>query len=100
MLGAVEWVPIVRIVLPFCCVVVKLGPTLMVRHPGGGHPADGMLFLSGRAGPYSSRAWCPSGTFRIYKGMMQFMVLQLIGLALIMIFPEIALWLPRLMYGK
>jgi TRAP-type mannitol/chloroaromatic compound transport system permease large subunit len=32
--------------------------------------------------------------------MIQFMVLQLLGLALIMIFPEIALWLPRLMYGN
>jgi len=36
----------------------------------------------------------------IYKGMMQFMCLQLLGLALIVIFPEIALWLPRLIYGK
>ena len=36
----------------------------------------------------------------IYKGMMQFMVLQVIGLILIIIFPEIALWLPRMMYGN
>jgi TRAP-type mannitol/chloroaromatic compound transport system permease large subunit len=36
----------------------------------------------------------------IYKGMMQFMVLQLIGLALIIAFPQIALWLPQAIYGK
>ena len=36
----------------------------------------------------------------IYLGMMQFMVLQLIGLILIVIFPQIALWLPTLLYGN
>ncbi len=36
----------------------------------------------------------------IYLGMMQFMVIQLIGLILIFIFPEIALWLPQYIYGK
>ena len=30
----------------------------------------------------------------IYFGMMQFMVIQLVGLALILVFPQIALWLP------
>ena len=36
----------------------------------------------------------------IYLGMMQFMVIQLIGLALIFIFPQIALWLPTYIYGQ
>jgi tripartite ATP-independent transporter DctM subunit len=36
----------------------------------------------------------------IYRGMGQFMVLQLIGLALVIIFPEIALWFPRYLFGK
>ncbi len=35
----------------------------------------------------------------IYIGMMQFMVIQLIGLVLIFIFPQIALWLPTYIYG-
>jgi len=35
----------------------------------------------------------------IYRGMGQFMVLQLIGLALVIIFPEIALWFPRWLFG-
>ncbi|CAN0495179.1 unnamed protein product, partial [Discosporangium mesarthrocarpum] len=36
----------------------------------------------------------------IYIGMMQFMVIQLIGLALIIAFPALALWLPEYIYGK
>jgi len=36
----------------------------------------------------------------IYMGMMQFMVLQVIGLILIVIFPQIALWLPTYLYGN
>ena len=33
----------------------------------------------------------------IYRGIVPFVALQLIGLALVMAFPEIALWLPRLL---
>ena len=36
----------------------------------------------------------------IYKGMMQFMVLQLLALVLIIVFPQIVLWLPEYLYGK
>jgi tripartite ATP-independent transporter DctM subunit len=36
----------------------------------------------------------------IYRGMGQFMVLQLIGLAICIIFPEISLWFPRWLFGK
>ncbi len=36
----------------------------------------------------------------IYLGMMQFMVIQLVGLILIFIFPQIALWLPSYIYGQ
>jgi TRAP-type mannitol/chloroaromatic compound transport system permease large subunit len=35
----------------------------------------------------------------IYAGMMQFMVLQIVGLLLILAFPQIALWLPDLLRG-
>ncbi len=35
----------------------------------------------------------------IYRGMFDFMILQLIGLALLFFFPELALWLPRLLFG-
>mgnify|MGYP006201605429 CR=1 FL=1 len=36
----------------------------------------------------------------IYLCMMQFMVIQVIGLVLIFVFPQIALWLPTLIYGE
>ncbi|MFH1122774.1 MAG: TRAP transporter large permease subunit [Pseudomonadota bacterium] len=35
----------------------------------------------------------------IYWGMMDFMVLQVIGLALLFFFPQIALWLPGVLFG-
>ena len=35
---------------------------------------------------------------QIYRGMFDFMVLQVIGLALLFFFPQIALWLPNLLY--
>ncbi len=36
----------------------------------------------------------------IYGGMILFMGIQLIGLILIIVFPQIALWLPSVMYGN
>ncbi len=36
---------------------------------------------------------------QIYRGVIPFVILQLIGLALMVVFPEIILWLPRLVYG-
>ena len=32
--------------------------------------------------------------------MMQFMVIQVIGLVLIFVFPQIAMWLTTLIYGE
>ena len=36
----------------------------------------------------------------IYLGMMQFMVIQVIGLVIIILYPKIVLWLPTLLYGQ
>jgi tripartite ATP-independent transporter DctM subunit len=36
----------------------------------------------------------------IYWGMIPFMLLQILGLVLTFMFPEIALWLPRVIYGN
>ena len=50
---------------------------------------------------YYLRGVAPQWELRdIYHGMAQFMVLQLIGLGLCVAFPEISLWLPRLVFGK
>jgi TRAP-type C4-dicarboxylate transport system permease large subunit len=32
--------------------------------------------------------------------MVDFMILQMVGLLLLFFFPQIALWLPNLLYGK
>jgi tripartite ATP-independent transporter DctM subunit len=37
---------------------------------------------------------------QIYRGMFDFMVLQLIGLAVVFLFPQTALWLPTVLFGK
>ena len=36
----------------------------------------------------------------IYKGVIPFIILQLMGLGALIMFPEVALWLPSLVYGK
>lgn len=36
----------------------------------------------------------------IYRGMVDFMLLQMIGLAIVFFFPPIALWLPEVLFGK
>jgi tripartite ATP-independent transporter DctM subunit len=50
---------------------------------------------------YYLKGVAPNWSLRdIYNGMGQFMVLQLIGLALCIIFPSISLWFPRYLFGK
>jgi tripartite ATP-independent transporter DctM subunit len=95
-----EWVPIVLIVVPimlplvqklgidlvwFCTLVAVCLQTAWLSPP----VALSAYFLKGVVPD-----WRLSD---IYAGMMQFMVLQLIGLGLVLIFPELALWLPRLL---
>ncbi|HEV8643501.1 MAG TPA: TRAP transporter large permease subunit [Methylomirabilota bacterium] len=48
---------------------------------------------------YYLKAVVPQWELRdIYRGMFDFMVLQVIGLAVLFFFPQIALWLPNLLY--
>jgi TRAP-type mannitol/chloroaromatic compound transport system permease large subunit len=37
---------------------------------------------------------------QIYRGMFDFMLLQLVGLAIVFFFPQTALWLPEKLFGK
>lgn len=39
-------------------------------------------------------------TGQIYRSIIPFIILQIIGLSLVMIFPQLALWLPGMMIGK
>jgi tripartite ATP-independent transporter DctM subunit len=98
-----EWVPIVLIFVPIVLPMVKqLGfditwfailvavnlQTAWLSPP----VALSAYFLKGVA-----PQWALSD---IYKGMMQFMVLQIVGLALVMIYPQIVLWLPGVLYTR
>jgi len=38
-------------------------------------------------------------TGQIYRGIMPFVVIQLIGMMAVIFFPQLALWLPRLVFG-
>jgi TRAP-type mannitol/chloroaromatic compound transport system permease large subunit len=49
---------------------------------------------------YYLKAVAPDWTLTdIYRGMAEFMGLQLIGLLLLMAFPGLALWFPHWLYG-
>jgi tripartite ATP-independent transporter DctM subunit len=98
-----EWVPIVLIVVPFLLPLVqKLGFDMAWF----GILVAVNLQTAWLSPPVALAAYFLKGVVPewelgdIYKGMLQFMVLQLIGLVLIIVFPEIALWLPRVMYGE
>ncbi len=36
---------------------------------------------------------------KIYRGMMEYMILQCVGLAIVLLLPETALWLPKVIFG-
>ena len=95
-----EWVPIVLIVVPillplvqklgidivwFCTLVAVCLQTAWLSPP----VALSAYFLKGVVPEWDLAD--------IYKGMMQFMVLQVVGLLLVLFFPQLALWLPALL---
>ena len=95
-----EWVPIVLIVVPillptvqklgidlvwFCTLVAVCLQTAWLSPP----VALSAYFLKGVVPEWDLKD--------IYAGMMQFMVLQVIGLLLVLFIPELALWLPRVL---
>ena len=98
-----EWVPIVLIVVPFLLPLVqKLGFDMTWF----GILVAVNLQTAWLSPPVALAAYFLKGVVPdwelsdIYKGMLQFMVLQVLGLVLIVVFPQIALWLPTMMYGK
>jgi TRAP-type mannitol/chloroaromatic compound transport system permease large subunit len=36
----------------------------------------------------------------IYRSIIPFVLVMIVGLAIVMLFPEIALWLPNLYFGR
>lgn len=97
-----EWVPIVLIILPilapvllelevdmlwFAILVAVCLQTAWLSPP----VALSAYFLKGVVPEWDLKD--------IYLGMMQFMVIQIIGLALVFLIPGIATWLPSVWYG-
>lgn len=98
-----EWVPIVLIIVPILIPVLE---KLDINLLWFGILVAVNLQTAWLSPPVALSAYFLKGVVPewdlkdIYLGMMQFMVIQLIGLALIFAFPQIALWLPNLIYGK
>ncbi|MFG5411316.1 TRAP transporter large permease subunit, partial [Piscinibacter sakaiensis] len=95
-----EWVPIVLIIVPivlpivqaagidliwFCTLVAVVLQTAWLSPP----VALSAYFLKGVVPQWELK--------QIYAGMMQFMVLQIIGVGILLAFPQLATWLPKVM---
>jgi len=98
-----EWVPIVLIILPIILPLIEaLGFNLLWF----GILVAVNLQTAWLSPPVALSAYFLKGVVPewdlkdIHIGMMQFMVLQIIGLIIIIIFPEIVLWLPNYIFGK
>jgi len=98
-----EWVPIVLIIVP---ILIPMLDQLGVNLTWFGILVAVNLQTAWLSPPVALSAYFLKGVVPewdlkdIYFGMMQFMVIQLIGLALIFTFPQIALWLPGYIYGN
>ncbi|MEK9757985.1 MAG: TRAP transporter large permease subunit [Paracoccaceae bacterium] len=105
-----EWVPIVLIVVPI------LLPTVIALDLAYFDSTYDMLVWFGilvavnlqtawlsppvALSAYFLKGVVPSWDLKdIYFGMMQFMVIQLVGLALLFAFPQLVLWLPKFLSG-
>ena len=92
-----EWVPIVLIIIP---ILVPLLVKMEINLTWFAILVAVNLQTAWLSPPVALSAYFLKGVVPewdlkdIYLGMMQFMVIQLIGLALILMFPQIALWLP------
>ncbi len=98
-----EWVPIVLIIVP---ILIPLLVQLEVNLLWFGILVAVNLQTAWLSPPVALSAYFLKGVVPewdlkdIYFGMMQFMVIQLFGLILIFLFPQIVLWLPSYIYGN
>ncbi len=98
-----EWVPIVLIIVP---ILIPLLDQMGVNLTWFGILVAVNLQTAWLSPPVALSAYFLKGVVPewdlrdIYIGMMQFMVIQLVGLLLILMFPQIALWLPEYIYGS
>ncbi|MEO1733354.1 MAG: TRAP transporter large permease subunit, partial [Pseudomonadota bacterium] len=105
-----EWVPIVLIVVP-----ILLPTVIALDLPGFDSTYDMLVWFGILVAVNLQTAWLsppvalsayflkgvvPNWDLKdIYLGMMQFMLVQLLGLILLFLFPQLVLWLPRIMAG-
>ena len=98
-----EWVPIVMIIVP---IILPLIEALGFNLTWFAILVAVNLQTAWLSPPVALSAYFLKGVVPewdlkdIYIGMMQFMVLQIIGLIIIIVFPKIVLWLPNLLYGQ
>ncbi len=98
-----EWVPIVLIIVP---ILIPLMDELGVNLIWFGILVAVNLQTAWLSPPVALSAYFLKGVVPdwdlkdIYMGMLQFMVIQLLGLALVFAFPQLALWLPGVLYGS
>ncbi len=98
-----EWVPIVLIIIP---ILLPLLDQLNINLLWFGILVAVNLQTAWLSPPVALSAYFLKGVVPewdlkdIYKGMMQFMGIQLLGLILLLLFPQIALWLPGVIYGN
>jgi len=98
-----EWVPIVMIIVP---IILPLIEALGFNLTWFAILVAVNLQTAWLSPPVALSAYFLKGVVPewdlkdIYLGMMQFMVLQVIGLIIIIIFPKIVLWLPHVLYGQ
>jgi tripartite ATP-independent transporter DctM subunit len=97
-----EWIPIVVVIIPiflpvimemninmiwFCILLAVVLQTCWLSPP----VALSAYYIKGIMPEWE--------LLDIYKGMMPFMALQVVGVAVVYAFPQISLWLPNLMFG-
>ena len=98
-----EWVPIVLIIIP---IILPLIESLGFNLTWFAILVAVNLQTAWLSPPVALSAYFLKGVVPewdlkdIYIGMMQFMVLQIIGLILIVVFPQLVLWLPTYIYGQ
>ena len=98
-----EWVPIVLIIVP---ILLPLLERLEINLLWFGILVAVNLQTAWLSPPVALSAYFLKGVVPewdlkdIYYGMMQFMLIQLFGLGMILLFPQIALWLPGVIYGN
>ena len=65
--------------------------------------AFSLPFMVGACSDYALKGKPPAGeegveTLDIYRGIIHFVILQVVGLLMVLAFPEVSLWLARISY--